>query len=107
MSVSDFTLAVGEVTEVVEVSGAAIALKTEEASVATTIVKEQLVQLPLVGRQIIGATLLAPGAYFVNNNSKASTRLRFRASERSFTQCQWTHGSFEQVLLRRNRRDEL
>src|SRR5262245_31033306 len=67
----DFSLAVGEVTEVVEVSGAAIALKTEEASVATTIVKEQLVQLPLVGRQVIGATLLAPGAYFVNNNSKA------------------------------------
>ena len=68
---ADLTLSVGEVTEVVEVSGMAIALKTEEASVATTIVKEQLVQLPLVGRQVIGATLLAPGAYFVNNNSKA------------------------------------
>ncbi|MCI0626194.1 MAG: TonB-dependent receptor, partial [Acidobacteria bacterium] len=68
---ADLTLTVGEVTEVVEVSGTAIALKTEEASVATTIVKEQLVQLPLVGRQIIGAALLAPGAYFVNNNSKA------------------------------------
>lgn len=68
---ADLTLTVGEVTEVVEVSGMAVALKTEEASVATTIVKEQLVQLPLVGRQIIGATLLAPGAYFVNNNSKA------------------------------------
>jgi hypothetical protein len=67
----DFTLTVGEVTEVVEVSGSAIVLKTEEASVATTIVKEQFVQLPLVGRQIIGATLLAPGTYFVNNNSKA------------------------------------
>ena len=68
---ADLTLTVGEVTEVVEVSGTAVALKTEEASVATTIVKEQLVQLPLVGRQVIGATLLAPGAYFVNNNSKA------------------------------------
>src|SRR5262245_8593918 len=67
----DLTLTVGEMTEVVNISGGAIALKTEEASVATTIVKEQLVQLPLVGRQIIGATLLAPGAYFVNNNSKA------------------------------------
>ena len=57
---ADLTLSVGEVTEVVEVSGMAVALKTEEASVATTIVKEQLVQLPLVGRQVIGATLLAP-----------------------------------------------
>jgi hypothetical protein len=67
----DFTLTIGEVTEVVDVSGTAIALKTEEASVATTIVKDQLTQLPLIGRQIIAATLLAPGAYFVNNNSKA------------------------------------
>ena len=67
----DLTLTVGDVTEIVKISSSAIVLKTEEASVATTIVKEQLVQLPLVGRQIIGATLLAPGAYFVNNNSKA------------------------------------
>src|SRR5262245_49135826 len=67
----DLTLTVGDVTEVVKISSSAIVLKTEEASVATTIVKEQLMQLPLVGRQIIGATLLAPGTYFVNNNSKA------------------------------------
>ena len=76
---ADLTLSVGEVTEVVEVSGMAVALKTEEASVATTIVKEQLVQLPLVGRQVIGATLLAPGAYFVNNNSKAQRDSGFGA----------------------------
>jgi hypothetical protein len=67
----DLVMALGEVTETVEVSASDIALKTEEASVSTTIVQEQIENLPFVGRQIIGATLLAPGAYFVNNNSKA------------------------------------
>ena len=67
----DLTMTVGQVSEVINVAEAAISLKTEEASVSTTIVREQITQLPLVGRQIIGATLLAPGAYFVNNNSKA------------------------------------
>ena len=46
-------------------------LKTEEANVRTTVDQRMVTGLPLVGRQIIAATLLAPGAYFVNNNSKA------------------------------------
>ncbi len=67
----DLTMTVGQVTEVINVAESVVTLKTEEASVSTTIVKEQITQLPFIGRQIIGATLLAPGAYFVNNNSKA------------------------------------
>lgn len=67
----DLHMQVGQITEVVNVIENVVTLKTEEASVATTVVKEQITQLPLVGRQIIAATLLAPGAYFVNNNSKA------------------------------------
>jgi len=67
----DLAMTVGQVTEVINVAESAITLKTEEADVSTTIVREQITQLPFVGRQIIAATLLAPGAYFVNNNSKA------------------------------------
>jgi hypothetical protein len=67
----DVTLTVGQVNEVVNVVESAIALRSEEVSVATTLGKDQIVQLPLIGRQVIAATLLAPGAYFVNNNSKA------------------------------------
>ena len=67
----DLAMAVGQVTEVVNVAESALSLKTEEASVGTTIGRDQITQLPFVGRQIIGVTLLAPGAYFVNNNSKA------------------------------------
>jgi hypothetical protein len=67
----DITMSVGEVTEVVNVADTTLGLKTEEASVATTIAADQISQLPLLGRQVVGVTLLAPGAYFVNNNSKA------------------------------------
>ncbi|MFN0170492.1 MAG: carboxypeptidase regulatory-like domain-containing protein [Bryobacteraceae bacterium] len=67
----DVALTVGQVSEVVNISESAVSLKSEEFSVATTLGKDQIVQLPLVGRQVIAATLLAPGAYFVNNNSKA------------------------------------
>src|SRR5712692_7097328 len=67
----DLTLSVGEVSETVSVSAQEVLLKTEEASITTTVNQEMVTQLPLAGRQIIAATLLAPGAYFVNNNSKA------------------------------------
>jgi hypothetical protein len=67
----DLTLSVGDVTESVEVTATEVLLKTEEVSISTTVNQEMIVNLPLVGRQIIAATLLSPGAYFVNNNSKA------------------------------------
>lgn len=67
----DVRMAVGQVTETVNVTESAVTLKSEDVSVSTTLDREQIVQLPLVGRQVIAATLLAPGAYFVNNNSKA------------------------------------
>jgi hypothetical protein len=67
----DLALTVGQITETVNVTENAISLKSEEATVTTTLGRDQIIQLPLPGRQIIAATLLAPGAYFVNNNSKA------------------------------------
>ena len=67
----DLTLSVGNMTESVEVTATEVLLKTEEVSISTTVDQEMIVNLPLVGRQIIAATLLTPGAYFVNNNSKA------------------------------------
>jgi hypothetical protein len=67
----DLTLSVGDVNETVTVSEKEAVLKTEEATVSTTVDQRMVTELPLAGRQIIAATLLAPGAYFVNNNSKA------------------------------------
>ncbi|MEO7144710.1 MAG: carboxypeptidase regulatory-like domain-containing protein, partial [Bryobacteraceae bacterium] len=67
----DLTLSVGEVSETVTITAREGLLKTEEASISTTVDQQMVTDLPLVGRQIIAATLLSPGAYFVNNNSKA------------------------------------
>ena len=67
----DVRMTAGQVSEVVTVAESAIALKSEDVSVSTALGREQIVQLPLVGRQVIEATLLAPGAYFANNNNKA------------------------------------
>src|SRR5881296_3225765 len=67
----DLTLSVGDVTETVTITARESLLKTEEASVSTTIDQQMVTDLPLPGRQIIAAALLSPGAYFVNNNSKA------------------------------------
>ena len=67
----DLTLSVGDVKETVTVTASEALLKTEEASISTTVDQKMVTDLPLPGRQIIAATLLAPGAYFVNNNSKA------------------------------------
>jgi hypothetical protein len=67
----DLTMSVGDVAETVTVSAKEALLKTEEATVSTTVDQQMVTNLPLPGRQIIAATLLSPGAYFVNNNSKA------------------------------------
>lgn len=67
----DLTLSVGDVKETVTITAREALLKTEEASISTTVDEKMVTDLPLPGRQIIAATLLAPGAYFVNNNSKA------------------------------------
>src|SRR5256714_9344448 len=67
----DLMLSVGEVTETVTVSEKDAVLKTEEATVSTTVDQRMVSDLPLADRQIIAAALLDPGAYFVNNNSKA------------------------------------
>lgn len=67
----DLTLSVGDVKDTVTITAREALLKTEEASISTTVDQKMITDLPLPGRQIIAATLLAPGAYFVNNNSKA------------------------------------
>lgn len=101
----DLSLAVGDVKDTVTVTAREALLKTEEASVSTTIDQQMVTDLPLPGRQIIAATLLAPGAYFVNNNSKAQRDSGF-VRRNGVSQRQRPDRHFEQVLLRRNRRHE-
>ncbi|HWC16249.1 MAG TPA: carboxypeptidase-like regulatory domain-containing protein, partial [Terriglobales bacterium] len=58
----NLTLAVGTTTELVEVSAAAVALQTESGEVSSTMVSQQVQELPLNGRNFVQLTTLVPGA---------------------------------------------
>jgi hypothetical protein len=56
----DFTLPVGQTTQTVEVSGSSEILATESATVGTVIEQQQIVDLPLNGRQYLNLVALSP-----------------------------------------------
>jgi len=57
----DLTLELGETTETVEVTGAALLIETDTSERATVIGQKQVVDLPLNGRAYADLTLLTPG----------------------------------------------
>lgn len=57
----DFKLAVGNVTESVEIAASAAVLQTENATVGTVIDSAKIVELPLNGRNFIQLAQLVPG----------------------------------------------
>ncbi|MEX2264932.1 MAG: carboxypeptidase-like regulatory domain-containing protein [Bryobacteraceae bacterium] len=61
---ADFTLEIGQVTEVVEVSGGAALLTTENATVGTVIENRRIVDLPLNGRNFLQLVALSPNVSF-------------------------------------------
>jgi hypothetical protein len=58
----DLEMAVGEVTETVEVVATSAAIDTETASVGTTVSQKQVTQLPLNGRNFLQLLFLGNGA---------------------------------------------
>ena len=58
----DFALQVGQVTQSVQVSGAAPLLETDTSTVGTVITSEKLTQLPLLGRNYQALAQLSPTA---------------------------------------------
>jgi hypothetical protein len=67
----DFSLQVGNVAEVVEVTGGAPVLETESTSVGTVIENKRIVELPLNGRNYLQLASLIPGA---TTNGPASSQ---------------------------------
>ncbi len=67
----DFPLSVGNVSEVVEVTGGAPVLETESTSVGTVIENKRIVELPLNGRNYLQLASLIPGA---TTNGPASSQ---------------------------------
>jgi len=61
----DFKMQLGQAQEVVEVSGEALAVDTEDSKLANTVTGTQVANLPLNGRNVYDLMLLSPGA--VNN----------------------------------------
>jgi outer membrane receptor protein involved in Fe transport len=62
----DFKMALGEATEVVEVTGAEIAVQTEDTKLATTVGSTQINNLPLNGRNVFDLMQLSAGSVNVN-----------------------------------------
>src|SRR5215471_1586143 len=58
----DFKLQIGKTTEVVEVTGAAAAVNTEDSKLSTTVSSTQISNLPLNGRNIFDLMQLSTGA---------------------------------------------
>src|SRR5579864_1065194 len=59
---ADFHLEVGQVSQTVEVSGAAPPVNTEDSKLSTTVTSTQISNLPLNGRNVYDLIQLAPGA---------------------------------------------
>ena len=60
----DFSLEIGDVTETVEVSAAAITLNTENAVVGSVVENKRVIELPLNGRNIVALAVMVPGVQY-------------------------------------------
>jgi hypothetical protein len=57
----DFTLEIGQVTESIEVSGAAPLMETERATMSTVVPNQKILDMPTYGRNPLQFALLVPG----------------------------------------------
>ncbi|MCS7024840.1 MAG: carboxypeptidase-like regulatory domain-containing protein [Bryobacteraceae bacterium] len=79
----DFTLAVGNVAEVIEVTGGVPVLETETTSVGTVIENKRIVELPLNGRNYLQLASLIPGAT-TNGPASSQGQQRMGGARNSF-----------------------
>src|SRR6058998_320369 len=71
----DFTLQVGDVSQTVEVEGAAALIATENATVGTVIENKSIVEMPLNGRNFLQLVSLSPNvSYGFSDSTQAITR---------------------------------
>ena len=76
-------MAVGQLTEIVQVVGGAPVLQTENASIGTVIENRAIVELPLNGRNYLQLASLIPGAT-TNGPSSSQGRQRMGGQRNSF-----------------------
>jgi Carboxypeptidase regulatory-like domain len=68
---SDFDMAVGDVSAIVEVQSGAVSLDTESASIGHNVTQKQVTQLPLNGRNFLQLLFLNGGAVETNGEQGA------------------------------------
>ena len=79
----DLSLEIGELTNVVEVTGGAPILQSENASIGTVIENRAIVELPLNGRNYLQLASLIPGAT-TNGPSSSQGKQRMGGQRNSF-----------------------
>lgn len=67
----NFAMEVGQVTETVEVSAAAVTLQTENAITGSVVENKRIIELPLNGRNMVNLAVLTPGVQFGNRTGRA------------------------------------
>jgi hypothetical protein len=77
---TDFSLAVGQVAETVQVSSQAALTDTESSAVGAVIDNRKVLELPLNARQFYSLALLAPGVYQPAQNSTLGYRGGFNVA---------------------------
>lgn len=70
----DFTMVVGEVSEVINVEGQAPLVQTEDSNVGQVVDERKIVALPLNGREFSQLAYIVPGAYAPRPNSQLGYR---------------------------------
>ena len=70
----DFSLEVGEVTESIEVTGAAPMMQTQEASVGGVVSTEQIERIPVNGRNYTRLMVLMPGTSDIQRSQSHGTQ---------------------------------
>jgi hypothetical protein len=73
----DIKLVIGEATEVVEVTGSAIAINTEQATVQGVLTTEQIENLPINGRNFLDLAQLEPGVQIQDGGNFDPTKNGF------------------------------
>ncbi|MDA1314631.1 MAG: carboxypeptidase-like regulatory domain-containing protein [Acidobacteria bacterium] len=67
----NFAMEIGDVTETVEVSAAAVTLNTENAVVGSVVENKRIIELPLNGRNVVQLAVLVPGVQYGSRSGMA------------------------------------
>lgn len=76
----DFTMEVGSVSEVIEVSGAAPVVQTDSSQIGQVVEERKIIELPLNGRNFSSLAYITPGTFAPRPGSHLSERGGFVAA---------------------------